>query len=92
MTPDTLDLIELALGPAASASGPTMTALEESIDSRLAVGSLTPTLFLPNLAGFAQGPGSRISVASANCRTAWCAARWKETGALGRPRAGVVRR
>ncbi|MFT3898736.1 MAG: SidA/IucD/PvdA family monooxygenase [Gordonia sp. (in: high G+C Gram-positive bacteria)] len=57
MTPDTLDLLELALGPRASVAGPTMTAIEESIDPHLAVDSLTPPLFLPNLAGFAQGPG-----------------------------------
>jgi mycobactin lysine-N-oxygenase len=49
---DARDLIELRLG------GPlTAERLEESIGHDLAVESVTPKLFLPNLAGLTQGPG-----------------------------------
>lgn len=92
MTPDTLDLIELALGPAASASGPTLTALEESIDARLAVGPLTPTLFLPNLAGFAQGPGFPNLSCLGELSNRVVRGSLESAGTLDRPRAGVVRR
>ena len=49
---DTLDLLELGLrGPV------TRERLEESIGHDLAVGGVTPKLFLPNLSGLNEGPG-----------------------------------
>ena len=49
---DTLDLLELGLGGPLSGER-----LSESIGYDLAVGDVTPKLFLPNLAGLTQGPG-----------------------------------
>ncbi len=51
-TDDAADLLELTLG-----WPPTLERLEASIGHDLAVTGLTPKLYLPNLAGFAQGPG-----------------------------------
>ncbi len=51
-TDDAADLLELTLG-----WPPTLERVESVIGHDLAVTGLTPTLFLPNLAGFAQGPG-----------------------------------
>ena len=47
-----LDLLELAVG-----DRPGLRAIEESVGHDLSVTGLGPRLFLPNLAGFAQGPG-----------------------------------
>lgn len=46
------DLLELTVG-----WPPVLERIEASIGHDLAVAGLTPKLFLPNLAGFAQGPG-----------------------------------
>lgn len=51
-TDDAADLLELTLG-----WPPTLERIESAIGHDLAVTGLTPKLFLPNLAGFAQGPG-----------------------------------
>ena len=51
-TDDAVDLLELTLG-----WPPTLERIESAIGHDLAVTGLTPKLFLPNLAGFAQGPG-----------------------------------
>ncbi|MYR07117.1 SidA/IucD/PvdA family monooxygenase [Gordonia sp. SID5947] len=51
-TEDAADLLELTLG-----WPPTLERIESSIGHDLAVTGLSPTLYLPNLAGFAQGPG-----------------------------------
>ena len=51
-TPEAVDLLELALGGL-----PAPSRLEEAIDYDLSVRGLGPGLYLPNLAGFAQGPG-----------------------------------
>ncbi|GAB90335.1 SidA/IucD/PvdA family monooxygenase [Gordonia rhizosphera] len=51
-TDDAADLLELTLG-----WPPTLERIETSIGHDLAVTGLTPKLYLPNLAGFAQGPG-----------------------------------
>lgn len=51
-TDDTADLLELTLGWPV-----TQERIEESIGHDLSVTGLTPKLFLPNLAGYAQGPG-----------------------------------
>ncbi|MFW0783142.1 SidA/IucD/PvdA family monooxygenase [Gordonia sp. CPCC 206044] len=51
-TDDAADLLELTLG-----WPPTLDRIESSIGHDLAITGLTPKLFLPNLAGFAQGPG-----------------------------------
>jgi mycobactin lysine-N-oxygenase len=50
--PATADLLELAIGWPVDQER-----LELSIGYDLAVAGLSPTLYLPNLAGFAQGPG-----------------------------------
>ncbi|EGD54955.1 SidA/IucD/PvdA family monooxygenase [Gordonia neofelifaecis] len=49
---ETVDELELALG-----SRPDVSSLENSIGHDLAVTGLSQALYLPNLAGFAQGPG-----------------------------------
>ncbi|NDZ94434.1 lysine N(6)-hydroxylase/L-ornithine N(5)-oxygenase family protein [Streptomyces sp. SID6673] len=51
-TEDAADILELTLG-----WPPTLERIESSIGHDLAVTGLTPKLYLPNLAGFAQGPG-----------------------------------
>ncbi|MEE4022150.1 SidA/IucD/PvdA family monooxygenase [Gordonia sp. PKS22-38] len=51
-TDDAADLLELTLG-----WPPTLENIEAAIGHDLAVTGLTPKLYLPNLAGFAQGPG-----------------------------------
>ncbi|KAA0021596.1 lysine N(6)-hydroxylase/L-ornithine N(5)-oxygenase family protein [Antrihabitans cavernicola] len=52
LTPDAVDALELAVGWPTSQEQ-----IESSIGYDLAVQGLTPKLFLPNLAGVAQGPG-----------------------------------
>ncbi|MGV9712553.1 SidA/IucD/PvdA family monooxygenase [Gordonia sp. NPDC003424] len=51
-TDDAADLLELSVG-----WPPVLERIEASIGHDLTVTGLTPKLFLPNLAGFAQGPG-----------------------------------
>ena len=52
LAPDAVDALELAVGWPTSQEQ-----IESSIDDNLSVAGMTPALFLPNLAGVAQGPG-----------------------------------